>query len=238
MRRLIQSTLILILLFSTAFAQYENRGPVDFLGRTEAQAKAANVSIEDVFAKIKLDPFDMKRPIPPDGDPDFYSCGDRWPHAQLPYHWTPNHCGPDAWYTPAIPDKIYGGLVSFKDACDNHDRCFMSTGKWRESQEDFEKGRFRCDVEFLLEMRSQCQKGLRWPMGNLIAMPCLATAETYYNAVRLFGKNNYRKGIMTQLDFEQCVKDHGYHKWTPPPNPFRQLDVGHQMMSGAFNGMR
>ena len=81
----------------------------------------------------------------------------------------------------ARPQKLQKKLTQkwdkvFKPACDSHDKCYSKNSK---------KSRKACDKTFLNSMNNICafRKDIK---------TCKNVAKVYYNAVRAFGKKNYK----------------------------------------------
>ncbi|WP_445174112.1 hypothetical protein [Microcoleus sp.] len=74
-----------------------------------------------------------------------------FPNAQYPYAQAPNGCsGP--WGTSEVRDSW--GPVNFTGACDNHDRCYYTSGsKWN-----------TCNERFYSDLRTACERDLRIPI--------------------------------------------------------------------------
>ncbi|KAF8448417.1 prokaryotic phospholipase A2-domain-containing protein [Terfezia claveryi] len=81
------------------------------------------------------------------------------------------------------PDKPWG--FNFLDSCKRHDfgyRNYKAQGRFMETN------RLRIDVNFKNDLMNECNKSSR-----VKKVLCRKTAETYYDAVRLFG--NLKKNI-------------------------------------------
>ncbi len=78
----------------------------------------------------------------------------------------------------AVPDSGWG--FNFHNSCHTHDWCYGAKPYGRS-----EWGRYRCDLDFLYNMRAQCRAQYAWY--NPTRAYCYGVAETYYNGVRVGG---------------------------------------------------
>ena len=85
-----------------------------------------------------------------------------------------------------VPDLI------FESACNTHDKCYNS--EWSG------KSKVTCDNEFLTDMQAICNSKI--PL--IDPMTCYSVAQTYYEAVNLFGRFFYQ-GDMDVRDCLQAV---------------------------------
>lgn len=91
-------------------------------------------------------------------------------HKITPYA-PPNGCSysPDSW-----------GAANFRPTCDSHDICYSSTS---------DLSRKLCDQRLRYGLRAACDAA--YPDGNQQETACLGAANTYYRAVRIFGRSHY-----------------------------------------------
>lgn len=92
------------------------------------------------------------------------------PNKVIPYA-PPNGCSysPDSW-----------GEANFRPACDTHDICYSSTSHL---------SRQHCDQRLRYGLRAACDAA--YPDGSQQETACLGAANTYYRAVRIFGRSHY-----------------------------------------------
>ena len=103
---------------------------------------------------------------------DNYARANGFPRSDYPYYETVNECGGEG-ATSRVPDKyelkVFGRTVfraDFRDACNNHDRCYMTAGS----------NRRECDAKFERDLKSRC--------GSIASNPgCHAFAKTYSEVV-------------------------------------------------------
>jgi hypothetical protein len=105
----------------------------------------------------------------------------RFPNSAFPYYEPVDGCSAPGYYF------TYSSNRWFKDACDNHDVCYMTPGK----------SRLTCDVLFREKLFKVCET-----TSNL---ECRITAEVYYNAVRKYGEEFYNKAQKKQSDYLKSV---------------------------------
>lgn len=98
----------------------------------------------------------------------------------LPAGYHANGCtmSPDRGWFPIYYD--------FKNVCNRHDYCYDEL--WFGSGE---KGRKRCDSQFLAEARGWCNKRYKSAVLAADRVACRGVAWVYYKAVRLFGKSYF-----------------------------------------------
>lgn len=131
-----------------------------------------------------------------------HKCAVDFPDAMYPWYWTPNHCGPDDWRKPFIPNKIFLGAVDIRPACDNHDICTMTIGK----------GHSECVGEFNQDLKRICRKEYPSIAQTPLREACFVTVEGFARAVQAFGADRHWVGQTGQRKFNECVAEHG---WQP-----------------------
>ncbi|MBK9127940.1 MAG: hypothetical protein IPM13_09080 [Phycisphaerales bacterium] len=72
---------------------------------------------------------------------------------------------------------------AFRDACNQHDRCYATLGKTKA----------RCDEEFLGDMLVACQARFGHPSLRHDLQRCITWANRFFRAVRLFGHDAYQE---------------------------------------------
>ncbi|MGD2084673.1 MAG: phospholipase A2 [Candidatus Aminicenantes bacterium] len=85
----------------------------------------------------------------------------------------PNGCGTKKI---DVPDKPFGN--DFKEACNNHDKCYSTQGKSKKN----------CDDQFRKDMDRECNK--KKGIGHKV---CKATSSVYHNAVKYGGNGAYNR---------------------------------------------
>jgi hypothetical protein len=109
---------------------------------------------------------------------DNYARANGFPRSDYPYYENVNQCGGEG-ATSRVPDKYelkvrnpFTGKMhvvfraDFREACDNHDRCYMTAGS----------NRRECDAKFERDLKNRC--------GSIVSNPgCHAFAKTYSEVV-------------------------------------------------------
>jgi hypothetical protein len=116
-----------------------------------------------------------------------------FPRSDYPYYENVNGCGGEGWSETAVRDTW--GKVSFREACNNHDRCYMRAGSDLNA----------CDDNFYKDARASCERDsyVRDPIFNrkipdpVTLSACYPIATTYYTAVRSVGWN-WHKGAQAK----------------------------------------
>ena len=100
---------------------------------------------------------------------------------------TSNGCGPGDWKGKLIPDDWPGWMPDFTDACNGHDRCFVTCGSKKSA----------CDQALLGDLVAECGK-LGWggpppvpPEETAKQATCLALAAAYHKVVLSQGEPFY-----------------------------------------------
>jgi hypothetical protein len=114
---------------------------------------------------------------------DNYARANGFPRSDYPYYENVNGCGGEGWSETAVRDSW--GKVSFREACNNHDRCYMTLGSDVNA----------CDDNFYKDLRSSCERDsyIRDPFFNekipdpATLSACYLIATTYYGSVRAVG---------------------------------------------------
>jgi hypothetical protein len=116
---------------------------------------------------------------------DSFARGNGFPSSDYPYYENVNGCGGNGWSETAVRDTW--GRVSFREACNNHDRCYMTPGS------DVNQ----CDNKFGFDLRVSCERDsyVRDPVFNkkipdpVTLSACYPIATTYFGSVRAVGWN-------------------------------------------------
>ncbi len=111
---------------------------------------------------------------------DNYAKANGFPRSDYPYYENVNGCGGDGWSGTAVRDSW--SKVSFREACNTHDQCFMTIGSNINA----------CDDNFYENLRASCERDsyIREPLtGTKLPDPatlaaCYSIATTYYGSVR------------------------------------------------------
>ncbi|MBJ7900953.1 MAG: hypothetical protein GC158_13790, partial [Cyanobacteria bacterium RI_101] len=114
---------------------------------------------------------------------DNYARANGFPQSDHPYYENVNGCGGEGWSETAVRDSW--GKVSFREACNNHDRCYMRLGSDVNA----------CDDNFYKDLRASCERDsyIRDPIFNkkipdpATLSACYPIATTYYSSVRAVG---------------------------------------------------
>jgi hypothetical protein len=129
---------------------------------------------------------------------DAHARGNGFPRSDYPYYEPVNQCGGEG-ATSAVPDKyevasnvpaptlqdpfrtrrVVIFRADFNNACNTHDRCYMTAGKARED----------CDAQFNRDLLSACRNPVI-PEPTSVAT-CVALAQTYANTVYAAGAAFY-----------------------------------------------
>jgi hypothetical protein len=133
---------------------------------------------------------------------DNYARANGFPQSDYPYYENVNECGGEGWSSTAIRDSW--GKVSFKEACNNHDRCYMRLGSDLNA----------CDDNFYKDARASCERDsyFRDPIfGKKIPDPatlsaCYPIATTYYGAVRSVGWNWHNGAQKKAREYNNLVQ--------------------------------
>jgi Group XII secretory phospholipase A2 precursor (PLA2G12) len=110
----------------------------------------------------------------------------RFPKSNFPYHEPVNGCS-----NPVYP-RNYSWNGVFRDACNNHDRCYATPTRTKGV----------CDDEFLVEMSRICESA---PFGSVTV--CRTVGATYYKAVDEFGREYYDTAQSKQASYIRDVYD-------------------------------
>jgi hypothetical protein len=116
---------------------------------------------------------------------DSFARANGFPSSDYPYYENVNGCGGEGWSKTAVRDTW--GRVSFREACNNHDRCYMTPGS------DVNQ----CDNRFGFDLRVSCERDsyVRDPVFNkkipdpVTLSACYPIATTYFGSVRAIGWN-------------------------------------------------
>jgi hypothetical protein len=126
-----------------------------------------------------------------------------------PYYDAVNGCGSEP-PTNLVPDAFY--FVPLTEACNNHDRCYMTEGS---SQWD-------CDTALREDIRSACRSAIGRINPFLLPSPsgvlrkheagsllrCYAAADTYYTAVRAVGGSWHSNSQVEAAKYNTLVNDY------------------------------
>jgi hypothetical protein len=136
-----------------------------------------------------------------------------FPKAQYPYAQAPDGCS--GWSSPTQVRDTWGP-VSFREACNQHDRCYYTAGSsWN-----------TCNERFYSDLRSACERDLRIPVRvpdptlndplrtRKTYLPpepaslstCYTIATSYYTAVQA--------GVAFGIFKEAQSLQRGYNQWT------------------------
>ena len=135
------------------------------------------------FAFIAFAP--SSQAAPNKAEIDSFARGNGFPSSDYPYYENVNGCGGKGWSETAVRDTW--GRVSFREACNNHDRCYMTPGS------DVNQ----CDNKFGFDVRVSCERDsyVRDPVFNrkipdpVTLSACYPIATTYFGSVRAVGWN-------------------------------------------------
>lgn len=134
---------------------------------------------------------------------DNYAKSNGFPRSDYPYYENVNACGGNDWSERGIRDSW--GKVSFREACDNHDRCFMTIGSNNNA----------CDDKFYEDLRASCERDsyIRDPLTN-IKLPdpvtlaeCYRIATAYYGGVRIFSSEKYQSAQEKAKRYEALLQN-------------------------------
>ena len=128
-----------------------------------------------------------------------------FPKAQYPYAQAPDGCS--GWNDPKEVRDTWGP-VSFKDACNQHDKCYYTVGsKWN-----------TCNERYYSDLRTACERDLRTAVRNPITgkkyyLPpdpvrlstCYGIATTYYSGVQV--------GVALDVFKDAQRKQKKYDEW-------------------------
>lgn len=109
-----------------------------------------------------------------------------FPRSDYPYYENVNGCGGEGWSDTAVRDNW--GKVSFREACNNHDRCYMRLGSSLSA----------CDDAFYNELRASCERDSYFRVFDrkvpdpATLSACYPIATTYYGSVRSVGWSWHR----------------------------------------------
>ena len=142
-----------------------------------------------------------------------YTCADKWPNASLPYHFTPNKCGPDSPLADIVPNRF--GSVDLGSSCNKHDRC------WMELEHLNQYG--KCELRFAKDLVKACAKaekcfhttfGRHCIPNPIEAAACEGIIVPAYTSAAAGGilLRRLKKSRDEQKEFEKCVEEHGYNK--------------------------
>jgi RHS repeat-associated protein len=109
-----------------------------------------------------------------------------------------NGCGTEGWVGVLVPDSYFWSAF-FKDACDNHDKCYSHC----------DKNKHTCDKSLEIDMANSCKSKYRKYSPNLYA--CMAMAATYKNALTLVGGIAFDAAQDEYCEWECC--EHGKPWW-------------------------
>ncbi len=147
------------------------------LCRTE-RVIAQTPSVQDEISKLRSEaskrgksPEDVNRAM-----------RDRFPSSAFPYYEAPNGCSnsPDSnWFNSG---------TGFKPACDNHDRCYATVGKSKDT----------CDDNFKNDMDRICATVT--PVTG-----CSTAANLYYGAVIKYGTSAYTTAQKQQREYIKSI---------------------------------
>jgi hypothetical protein len=117
---------------------------------------------------------------------DNHARANGFPRSDYPYYEPVNQCGGEG-VTSKVPDKyelkVLGRVVfraDFREACNNHDRCYMTAGS----------NRRECDANFERDLKSRCGSVAKNPGCHAFAKPY---AEVVYNVGGEFFPNAQAK---------------------------------------------
>lgn len=139
---------------------------------------------------------------PTKADIDRYAMANGFPNSDYPYYERTNGCGSEGWKGLAVRDTW--GQISFVDACNAHDRCFMIPGSNVNA----------CDDNFYGDVRTACERdsyynvrGVRIRDPGLLAW-CYNLATTYYAALRAASWNWHNQAQPKAKQYKQLVDDY------------------------------
>jgi hypothetical protein len=141
------------------------------------------------------------------------------PRSDYPYYENVNGCGGEGWSETAVRDTW--GKVSFREACNNHDRCYMRVGSDLNA----------CDDNFYKDVRASCERDsyVRDPIFNrkipdpVTLSACYPIATTYYTAVRSVGWNWHQGAQAKAKRYRDLVQS---YLASNPSSEARGRDVG------------
>jgi hypothetical protein len=134
---------------------------------------------------------------------DNYAKANGFPRSDYPYYENVNGCGGEGWSETAVRDSY--GKVSFHEACNNHDRCYMTLGSDLNA----------CDDNFYKDLRASCERDsyIRDPFFDTkIPDPatlsaCYRIATTYYGSVRAVGWNWHNGAQKKSKEYKNLVQN-------------------------------
>ena len=137
---------------------------------------------------------------------DNHARANGFPRSDYPYYEPVNQCGGEG-VTSKVPDKyelkVLGRVVfraDFREACNNHDRCYMTAGS----------NRRECDANFERDLKSRCGSVAKNPGCHAFAKPY---AEVVYNVGGEFFPNaqakarNYKSLVQNFIAQSSCPEN-------------------------------
>jgi hypothetical protein len=126
------------------------------------------------------------------------TCGGKFKHAEVPYAKKPDGCS--SWSNNPYQVRDSWGPVSFREACNEHDRCYYTLGT---DPDD-------CNRRFCRHLSRACEKRLGangWMPASPLIIPCYAIAASYCGAVKAVEDDTHEKAQDMQREWEQCFDE-------------------------------
>ncbi len=125
------------------------------------------------------------------------TCGGRFKKALYPYAKAPDGCS--SWSNNPYQVRDTWGLVDFRPACNEHDRCYYTLGSDAND----------CNARFCRHLSRACEKQFKTKYGlvvmiNPLIVSCYAIAASYCGAVKLAQSDAHEAAQDMQREWEQC----------------------------------